>query len=89
MIDAKIGDKVTVAETIHGFDDTGNKKERTYTITAIYSHMVLAECKGIRRCFNYGDLVRLGLQKQHPEYESLRTERVFDFHSGRPRKEAS
>lgn len=89
MIDAKIGDKITLSETIHGFDDTGNKKERTYTITAIYPHMVLAEHKGIRRCFSYGDLVRLGLQKQHPVYESLRTERFFDFHSGRPRKEMS
>jgi len=38
MIDAKIGDKITIAETVHGFDDTSNCKDRTYTITAIYPY---------------------------------------------------
>lgn len=89
MIDAKIGDKITIAETVHGFDDTSNCKDRTYTITAIYPHMALAECNGIRRCFSYGDLVRLGIQKQSAVYEALRKERIFDIGCGRPRKELS
>lgn len=79
MIDAKIGDKITVSETLHGFDDTSNRKDRTYTITAIYPHMVLAECNGIRRCFSYGDLIRLGIQKQSEEYEALRDLRYSDY----------
>lgn len=88
MIDAKIGDKITVSETLHGFDDTSNRKDRTYTITAIYPHMVLAECNGIRRCFSYGDLIRLGIQKQREEYEALKCERNFNFWNiGRSRKE--
>jgi len=51
--------------------------------------MVLAECNGIRRCFSYGDLVRLGIQKQNAVYEALRKERSFDIGCGRPRKELS
>lgn len=87
MIDAKIGDTIKVSETLHGFDDTCNRKEHTYTITAIYPHMVLAECKGIRRCFNYGDLIRLGIQKQEDVYEALRGERDYNWNIGRARKE--
>lgn len=63
-IDIKVGTKITTNETVHGYDDTGNRKEHTYTVIAVFPHMVLAkDTNGIKRCFSYGDLVCMGLEK--------------------------
>ncbi len=47
---------------------------RNYEVKEIYPHHVLAEdtATGQRRCFCYGDLILMGLERQEPCLERLR-----------------
>lgn len=75
-ININVGTKIITNETVHGYDDTANRKPHTYTVKEVYPHMVLAKDeKGIKRCFSIGDLVCMGLQKQSDIYEAFRAER--------------
>jgi hypothetical protein len=76
QIDVKIGTEIVLIESLHGFDDAKQKIERKYIVKKVYPFMVLAENEnGIKRCFSYGDLVRLGKQMQAGRFEALRKER--------------
>ena len=44
----------------------------SWTVDAVYAHMVLARAGSRRRCFSYGDLIIRGLEYQDPELEALR-----------------
>ena len=47
---------------------------RNYEVKEIYPHHVLTEdtATGQRRCFCYGDLILMGLERQEPGLERLR-----------------
>lgn len=55
------------------------KKEKPaqYRIVQVSSHTVtgVSVLTGRQRVFDYGDLVMLGVERQHPKYEALRFER--------------
>lgn len=51
-------------KVIESSDDRKEKVARKYKVTAVYPHIVLTvNSFGIRRCFNYGQLVQMGMEE--------------------------
>ncbi len=76
VINTKVGDIIRVLEE----DEDGIKGYVEYKVTNVYKYQVLAMANRgkKKRCFNYGDLVKLGMEQQWqgdirmPIYESER-----------------
>lgn len=53
--------------------EDSRKEKETYTVKRVFPFNVLAEDgKGVRRSFSYGDLIRMGVERQEPDIEALR-----------------
>lgn len=53
-------------------DEEKRGKLEKYKVVKVYPYMVLALRGRIRRCFCYGDLLRMGMERQEPVKEALR-----------------
>lgn len=76
VINTKVGDIIRILEE----DEDGENSFLEYKVVAVYSYQVLAIAKRgkKKRCFGYGDLVKMGLEAQcldtvgMPKYEDGR-----------------
>lgn len=76
VINTKVGDIIRILEE----DEDGIKGYVEYKVTNVYKYQVLAMTKRgkKKRCFGYGDLVKLGMEPQWqgdikmPIYENCR-----------------
>ena len=62
----------TIIVAARGLGKEEDGKTFSWTVEAIYAHVVLARAGSRRRCFCYGDLVTMGLEYQEPTLEAMR-----------------